>query len=158
MLRQVTAAAVASTCRRTSSPSHRCLRHTSTIPVQGASGSLTEVQFERPAAPTGWQRFLQGGLDGISQAEVQTQQDGGGERVRISWADGHESEFSAKWLRDHCTEAVNPHTKQRQVIRWRTPFTLLVHPNTSPGSDYLCIPRCQRRPYTVRLYFAGLVR
>lgn len=71
-------------------------------------------QLEDNRAPNSWERFLQGGLAGASHARVQGQPDGTS-RVRVSWEDGHESEFSTKWLRDHAAEAFNPHTKQREV-------------------------------------------
>ncbi|CAM9264368.1 unnamed protein product [Pylaiella littoralis] len=110
MLRKVIAEAVASTRRRTS-PAHG-KRH-----LHPGRGSATS---------SSWQEFLCGGLHGISQTSVQTQQGGGGERVHISWVDGHESEFATKWLRDHCSEAVNPHTKQRQVDTYAVPNDIRV--------------------------------
>lgn len=58
-----------------------------------------------------WMRYLAGGSSGISRVVVRD----GGRRVQLSWVDGHESEFSSKWLEDHCTGAFNPHTRQRQV-------------------------------------------
>ena len=61
-----------------------------------------------------WERFLEGGLEGVSGVVVRE----GGHRVRLSWVDGHTSEFSLKWLRDHSTGAFNSHTKQREVWCW----------------------------------------
>lgn len=58
-----------------------------------------------------WAQFLEGGAKGVSGAVVHE----GGRRVKISWVDGHESEFSLKWLRDHRAGAFNSHTKQREV-------------------------------------------
>lgn len=98
MLRRVTAA-IASPCRVTSS----------SIGTRSYSSQLEDERLLNS-----WERFLQGGLAGASNARVQQQQ-GGKSRVRVSWEDGHESEFSAKWLRDHSADAFNPHTKQREV-------------------------------------------
>lgn len=63
-----------------------------------------------------WSQFLEDGSKGVSGAAVHE----GGHRVKLSWVDGHESEFSLKWLRDHSTGAFNSHTKQREVWheRW----------------------------------------
>ena len=58
-----------------------------------------------------WTRFLDGGLQGISKAVVTE----GGHKVKLSWADGHQSEFSLKWLRAHSNASFNVNTKQREV-------------------------------------------
>ena len=58
-----------------------------------------------------WKRFIDGGIQGISEAVVVP----GGHRVNISWMDGHESVFSLKWLRDHSNGSFNVNTKQREV-------------------------------------------
>lgn len=98
MFRRVTGAVVLP-CRPTSS----------SIGTRSYAG-----QVEDKRTPNMWERYLQGGLAGASNARVQQQQ-GGEMRVQVSWEDGHESEFSTKWLRDHSAEAFNPHTKQREV-------------------------------------------
>lgn len=101
MLRRVTAA-IASPCRVTSS----------------SIGTRTFAEYkqleDQRCTPNSWERFVQGGLAGASDARVQQEQ-GGTRRVQVSWEDGHESEFSTKWLRDHSPEAFNPHTRQREV-------------------------------------------
>ena len=58
-----------------------------------------------------WKRFTDGGLSGVSEAVILE----GGQRVKLSWADGHESEFSLKWMRDHCDGSFHVNTKQRKV-------------------------------------------
>lgn len=58
-----------------------------------------------------WKQFLEGGSRGVSGAVAHE----GGHRVKLSWVDGHTSEFSLKWLRDHSPGAFNAHTKQREV-------------------------------------------
>ena len=100
MLRRVTAA-VTSPCRLTSSS------------IRTGTRSYAS-QLQDQSTPNSWERFLQGGLAGASHARVRQRQ-GGRSRVCVSWEDGHESEFSTKWLRDHAAEAFNPHTKQREV-------------------------------------------
>ncbi|CAB1102384.1 unnamed protein product [Ectocarpus sp. CCAP 1310/34] len=66
-------------------------------------------------AQDAWRRFVEGGRHGISAAVVVQPGGGVGQRVSVSWVDGHKSEFSTKWLRDHAADAFNSHTKQRQV-------------------------------------------
>lgn len=58
-----------------------------------------------------WKRFLDGGSEGVEEAVVLK----GGHRVKLSWRDGHESEFSVKWLRDHGDGSINAITNQRTV-------------------------------------------
>lgn len=87
--------------------------HTLTNDCAASSSFAARRRGDNPQAD-GWEHFLRGGLDGISQAAVQ-QHGQGGDRVQLFWKDGHESEFSSKWLSDHATNAFNPHTKQRQV-------------------------------------------
>ena len=58
-----------------------------------------------------WKRFIDGGSGGVSEAVILE----GGQRVKLSWADGHESEYSLKWMRDHCDGSFHVNTKQRQV-------------------------------------------
>ena len=58
-----------------------------------------------------WKRFLDGGSEGISEVVVLA----GGHRVKLTWADGHESDFSLKWLRDHSDGSFEVTTKQRKV-------------------------------------------
>lgn len=98
-------------CRVTAAISSPC-RLTSSLIRTGTRSYATQVQDK--STPNSWERFLQGGLAGASHARVQQRQ-GGRSRVWVSWEDGHESEFSTKWLRDHAAEAFNPHTKQREV-------------------------------------------
>eukprot|EP00752_Nemacystus_decipiens_P009969 g8891.t1 len=80
---------------------------------------------DRSTQNSSWELFLQGGLAGASQARVQ-QEPGGKCRVLVSWKDGHESEFSTKWLRDHSAEAFNTHTHQREVDTYAVPNDLKV--------------------------------
>ena len=58
-----------------------------------------------------WTSFLDGGSQGVSEVVIVA----GGHRVKLSWVDGHESEFSLKWLRDHSNTSFNVNTKQREV-------------------------------------------
>lgn len=62
-------------------------------------------------AVSSWKRFLDGGKDGVSKVVVLE----GGHRVKLSWVDGHESQFSLKWLRDHSDGSFHVKTKQRNV-------------------------------------------
>lgn len=67
-----------------------------------------------PTATEGWQSFLDGGMKGGSRVTTVVRE--GTERVKLLWADGHESEFCCKWLRDHDPAAFNSESKQREVI------------------------------------------
>lgn len=82
------------------------------VPNVSASRSLTKsgncadriIDRSNP-----WNRYLAAGASGISRTVVD------GQKITLSWTDGHQSEFSFKWLRDHCADAFNPRTKQREV-------------------------------------------
>lgn len=58
-----------------------------------------------------WKSFLAGGSEGVKEAIIME----GGHGVKLSWADGHESEFLLKWLRDHSDGSFHPSTMQRKV-------------------------------------------
>ena len=70
-----------------------------------------KVDCDDGSVSSPWDRYLAGGAGGISCTVV----DKASQRVKLSWTDGHHSEFSFKWLRDHSTDAFNPHTRQREV-------------------------------------------
>ena len=73
----------------------------------------TEPSYTSGVGQT-WDQFLEGGSKGISDAVVHE----GGKRVKLTWADGHKSDFSLQWLRDHSAEAINDVTKNRKVGRY----------------------------------------
>ena len=79
------------------------------------STGMAAETAQTPRPPDGvdrsWKQFLDGGFDGVSEAVVLQ----GGYRVKLYWVDGHESEFSLKWLRDHSDGSFNVSTKQRKV-------------------------------------------
>lgn len=104
MLRRATAAITASPCRLTSA----------SVGLFGTRSFATKLEDNNRSTPSGWEQFLRGGQVGATHADVE-EQPGGKVGVRVSWGDGHRSEFSAKWLRDHAAEAFNPNTKQREV-------------------------------------------
>lgn len=58
-----------------------------------------------------WKDFIDGGVEGVSKTVVLE----GGKRVELHWVDGHEREFSLKWLRDHSDGFFHTSTKQRKV-------------------------------------------
>lgn len=64
------------------------------------------------AGDISWKRFLDGGSQGVSEATVLDE----GRRVKLSWVDGHESEFSLIWLRDNSDGSFHAITKQREVL------------------------------------------
>ena len=61
--------------------------------------------------PFSWKTFLDGGSKGVSEVVVLQ----GKKRVELSWVDGHSSEFSLEWLRDHSDGSFHVNTKQRKV-------------------------------------------
>ena len=63
------------------------------------------------AGDLSWKRFLDGGSQGVSEAAVLDE----GRRVKLSWVDGHESEYSLIWLRDNSDGSFHAITRQREV-------------------------------------------
>ncbi|CAM9549273.1 unnamed protein product [Scytosiphon promiscuus] len=135
MLRQVVSATATATAtprqiaRRTETGTrrYRGVWERRTLRIDCAASSF--AGHRKDDTPDVWERFLRGGLDGISRTAVRRQGQGG-TRLQISWNDGHESEFSSKWLRDHATDAFNPHTKQRQVDTHAVPNDIKVRQAT----------------------------
>lgn len=92
--------------RATRTSSQLQVRHSTTGKVQSLDGHEA------------WQRYLAGASAGVESLVVVGRGEGNiseSDRVKILWGDGHESEFSGKWLRDHCPTAFNRDTKQREV-------------------------------------------
>lgn len=64
-----------------------------------------------PSDATAWKSFVAAGSLGLARVEVHQARD----RVKLWWIDGHESEFSLKWIRDNSPDSFSGETYQREV-------------------------------------------
>lgn len=75
---------------------------------------LPAGEIPGPNARTNWRSYLAGGALGVERLIVSGER-GKGDMIKVFWKDGHESEFSGKWLQDHSSTIFNPETLQREV-------------------------------------------